>query len=466
MAASEAVPFAKSGGLADMVPALSRALIQEGHQVTILLPRYGFIPLDEDRQEITLGEDSFVEIQDRGIKYLFWNSPYFALREALYGEDGVDYPDNALAFAQFSRGVLRYCRHMGNIEVLHLHDWMTGLIPFFLKTEFSDLTLGTVFTIHNIGYQGWFSRDKMGEIGIKEGDAYYLDLMKDDQLNYLQAGLYNSDYLTTVSPTYAEEICFSAYNFGLGKVIRSRNHRLTGILNGIDMEDWNPGGDPYLPEVYSRDNLEGKGLTKAALQREVGLEENPEVPLFGFIGRLVHQKGVEPMVDKDASSLRVFLTTYPKAQFILLGSGDPSWEQALRKMGETLPNLAVITDFNNQLAHRIEGGCDFFFMPSLYEPCGLNQMYSMRYGTLPVVRETGGLADTVTDLRVDKKGTGFVFEGYSAEDQVNILTQVYDYWYQEPDRINWARLAGMDRDFSWNTSAKEYIRVYKKAGSR
>ncbi len=464
MAVTEAVPFAKSGGLADMVPALSAALIKKGHEVIIFMPLYGFI--DKSRIEpLKQWQEQIFSTHYNNIQYLFWDSSNFSYRNELYNEEGIDYEDNIKAFSSFSKIVLEYCNTTNDFDIIHIHDWMLGTLPIYKKTKYPELTAKTIITIHNIGYQGIFHIKELPILGIDEGEAFYYGLIKDDMINFLHAGISTSDYITTVSPTYAEEILEEEYSFGLGKTIRSRNHRLFGILNGIDIDNWNPSTDPLIEYTFTEESLNRKEKNKLALQKELNLSIDSSKILVGSIGRLVHQKGIEPLVEDNGKLFTRILNSFVDLQFVILGSGITEWENVLTNLSHKHHNLSVINDFDNALAHRIEASADVFFMPSLYEPCGLNQMYSMRYGTIPLASRTGGLCDTIVDVYEDKENaTGVLFN--SDSDYYSVFQNVKETLFDNKPLMFDIRLRAMKIDFSWIKSAQEYERLYIKAKSR
>jgi starch synthase len=473
MVASEAVPLAKTGGLADVVGALSRELARLGHNVRLVLPRYkdfgdmvkdlaeigtiqvpaGPIPVDVTIETGTLNNVSLVFLR---------YDPFFA-RENLYGEAGRDYPDNLARFALFARAALEACRLLNwNPDILHAHDWQAALAVVYVKTLYQSeprwASCRTLFTIHNMGYQGIFPAAEYGTTGLPWSEYTPDRLEFFGQVNLLKGGIIYADLLNTVSPTYAREIQTPEFGYGLEGVLQTRKDRLFGIINGIDYEQWNPSTDPYLPAHYSARDATGKNTCKTVLQREMKLPAR-KVPLLAIVSRLVAQKGIDLVLDILADLLPL------EVQMVLLGTGDPSFEARLTSVQDRYPKkFAVRLGFNEALAHRIEGGADMFLMPSRYEPCGLNQLYSLSYGTVPIVRKTGGLADTVVPYLPGGKtgkGTGFVFESPHPEvlfSTVLLALQVFR------DQEEWQRimLRGMRQDFSWRHSAREYVKLYEK----
>ena len=474
MVASEAIPFAKTGGLADVLGALPAALARLGHAVDVVIPRYRGIAVGEPLGRITVsmaGQQldttvAFYEV--RGVRNLFIDQPHYFDRESLYGTSSGDYPDNAERFGFFCRAALEWAAAAGQrYDVIHGHDWQAGLVPVMLARVFrTDPTLGgtpTVFTIHNIAYQGSFPPETLPAIGLGS------DLMRVDALefwgrvSYLKGGLTFSRIITTVSPGYAQEIQTPAFGFGLDGVLRHRSGDLVGILNGIDYDQWDPERDPHLPEPYSASNLEGKGAAKRAVLETYGIpvsEATMARPLVGMISRMVDQKGFD-LVAGIADAL-----PHLDATIVVLGTGERRYEDMWRGLSVRHPDrIGARIGFDEGLAHRIEGGADLFLMPSRFEPCGLNQMYSLRYGTAPLVRATGGLADTVRnyDPRTGE-GTGFTFDEYSPRALLGTLRWALDIY---KDRAAWRRIqqAGMQEDNSWDASARKYADVYRRAVS-
>ena len=410
MVSSEAVPFAKSGGLGDVVSALSKELHKSGHDVRIILPRY----YDIDRSRLKLLPEPL------GIPLGFgqeWAGVYkgylpdsevpvyFLDHEGLFGRKGIygpapdsEYPDNAKRFTLLCRGAFRLCNMLGWVpNIMHAHDWPAALVPVYLytweqKTEFRN-TAG-IFTIHNLGYQGIFPKQDIHYSQLAWEHFHLNGFEFHDKLNFLQAGLRNADILTTVSPAYAREIQQAENGFQMDGVLRQRRNDLFGILNGIDYSIWNPEKDPHLPCSFSAEDTDNKEKVKKELQKEFGLPRTKKMPLVSMITRLVDQKGVGPLIGPGYGSLYKICSELD-LQFIILGTGENWCEEELKKLAAKLPNLKINLNYNSSAAHLIEGGSDFFLMPSKYEPCGLNQIYSLRYGTLPIVRRTGGLADTV-----------------------------------------------------------------------
>lgn len=477
---SEVHPFAKTGGLADVAGALPLELAALGHDVRVVLPRYASV--DEERFHILpilgdirvrLGDDEYVAdimrtaLPDSSVPTYFVENPGFFDREGLYldPDTKAEYPDNAVRFAFFCKAVIWLLKGLDwTPDVIQCNDWQTALIPVYLRTDAemkADPALQqikTLFTIHNLAYQGVYSRAVATGIGIGDELFHPAALEFYAQLNLLKGGIIFADRLSTVSRRYAEEIQTPEYGCGLEGVLQVHRHRLTGILNGIDATTWDPATDPHIPAHYSPEDLSGKAECKAALQRELGLPENPATPLVGIISRLDPQKGFD-LIAKTADEILA-----GDVQLVLLGTGMPTYHEFFTSLARRHPGKAAVRlTFDNPLAHRIEAGSDLFLMPSRYEPCGLNQLYSLRYGTIPVVRRTGGLADSITDATIEAinngSATGFCFDEYSAAALGRTMDRALA-CYRKPDQ--WARLRrnAMAQDFSWNASARKYEALF------
>lgn len=487
MITSELESFAKTGGLADAVSALSIALANEGHDVRIVMPRYYRI----DRKHLTALPGTltihlnhhtvYTEVYTTTIKGT--NIPvYFIDHEQSFGREGLygspfdpDFSDNPKRFSILCNAAFQLCRKEAWFpDVMHAHDWQGALIPALLKykesnNEFKETV--SVFTIHNIGYQGIYGKDNFPLTNIDWKYFYAAGFEDWDRINFLKAGIISADAITTVSPTYAQEIQTPAFGFRLDGVLRFRADCLTGILNGIDTTVWNPKTDKFIQSNYSSTNLAKKVENKYALQRQFGLAEDAHVPVFGMITRLADQKGIGELFGPSyGSAFRVCSQIH--LQLIVLGSGEKWCEDELRALASRLPNLKIYIGYNEALSHLIEAGSDFFLMPSKYEPCGLNQMYSLRYGTLPIVRRTGGLADTVENYNEKTgEGTGFVFDYLSPESIADTVGWAAYAWYNKKDHIEKMQIRGMKQDFSWKKSAQKYIQLYattieKKTGKK
>jgi starch synthase len=471
--ASEVSPLSKSGGLGDVAGALPRALEDAGAKVTVVCPRYAqvdvdryalarrlrkiTVPLGDKRVEVGLYEGrlpaSSVAI------YLVDHPPSYD-RPGLYGDGHKDFPDNAQRFALLSRAALEIGRSVVRWpDVVHAHDWQTGLVPFLIKRRaLPDLPMpGTVLTIHNLAFLGLFPKMTVEELGLPwdaftpDGYEFY------DQLSLLKAGLTSADRVTTVSPRYAREIRQPEFGCGLDGLLRALGPRLVGILNGVDYDVWDPSRDPHIPQNYSASDLSGKAVCKRELQRRMGLPERPDVPLFGSISRFTEQKGFDLAAAIADDLARLDL------QYVLLGNGDEAIEGKLRALAQRYPTrFAVRIAYDNALAHQIEAGADVVVMPSRFEPCGLNQMYSLRYGTPPLVRATGGLDDTVVDWDPGTRtGTGFKFTEYTAEALLETLTRVLD-CYRDQDGWTAMVRSAMAQDYSWRASARQYVQLYEQ----
>lgn len=482
MVSSEAVPYAKTGGLADVAGALPLELAKLGHDVILLLPRYRClseswrsfrsvcqlrVPTPQGLIDTVIEED-IVPVNDEGRQMRVWavrNEAFFD-RPGLYQDRGIDYPDNLDRFSFFCRATIEVIAHLRTANrwkthVLHLHDWQTALCAVYLKTIDQDRPeaqgVRTVLTLHNVGYQGLFPGDQFEKTGLPSSLFTPAGLEYYGSMNLLKGGIIFADYVTTVSPTYAQEILTPECGFGLEGVLRNRADQLQGILNGIDIERWNPETDPYLPAKYTATDRSGKQVCKQALQREFQLPET-SVPLLGVIARLTSQKGLDLVATIIPQLMAMDL------QLVVLGTGELELEAKFKVLQACYPHrMGLRIGFDEGLAHRIEGGADVFVMPSRYEPCGLSQLYSLRYGTVPVVRRTGGLADTVVPLisqaRQAGRATGFHVEEDTADALLSVLRRAVAV-YQ--DRSIWDQLveAGMSSDVSWARSANAYDRLF------
>jgi len=473
MASSEVAPFAKTGGLGDVLGVLPRALRRLGVEVAVVMPAYSTIPRDRFELRPT-GWTVSAPVSNRTIAasvlqadlgegvplYLIPADQYFD-RSNLYGTATADYPDNAERFAYFSRAVLAVLPHLGPPDLLHCHDWQTALVPAFLRADagrYPDLGhVRTLQTIHNLGYQGifWALDWHLLNLGGQYFSADWLEFY--GNINYLKAGLVSADALTTVSPTYAQEIQTPPFGYGLDGVLVSRRSALTGILNGADYGEWSPDVDRFIAAPYSRTNLRGKATCKADLQATLGLPTEPDVPLLGIVSRLADQKGFDLLTAIAPDLLQRPL------QLVVLGSGDARYQTQLQDLAAAHPQrLAVRIAFDNTLAHQIEAGSDVFLMPSRYEPCGLNQLYSLRYGTIPVVHATGGLEDSIEHFDPNQQtGTGFKFRQYTAAAFLAAVDLALA-TYGKP--TVWRTLIdnAMQADFSWDQSAMAYAQLYER----
>jgi starch synthase len=474
MIASEAAPFAKTGGLADVLGSLPAALERLGHEVDVVMPRYRGITAGEPAGAVTVrlgGQmaDARIWIAGTGrVRTIFVDHPPYFDRDYLYGTTGQDYPDNPERFAFLAMAALEWAASTaGHVDIVHAHDWQAGLAPLMLRNGYAPPKLAhtpAVFTMHNLAYQGVFDASWLPRLG------FGWDLMRIDALeywgriSYLKSGLMFSRMITTVSPHYAQEIQTPAFGFGFDGILRHRADDLVGILNGIDYDQWDPARDPYLPEPYDATNVAGKRSAKRLVLQVFGIPANEEAlarPLVGLISRLVDQKGFD-LIAEIADVL-------PKldASFVLLGNGDRRYEDLWLGLAARHPGrIGARIAFDEQLAHRIEGGADLFLMPSRFEPCGLNQMYSLRYGTVPVVHAVGGLYDTVRTFNPRTgEGNGFSFDNYSAQALLDTLRWALEIY---GDRKTWLGIQqrGMRQDFSWDASAGQYVKVYERAMRR
>jgi len=463
MVSSEAAPFAKTGGLADVVGALPSALRSFGDEVAVIIPRYGSIDLKRMRRvyddlPIYLGstryDTSIYQAPEEYPLYLL-DCPLLFDRKGFYGDAGVDYPDNHIRFAVFSRGAIAAARVLFRTEILHCHDWQSGPVAPYLRTLFSTdptfMGVKTLFTIHNLGYQGLFPPTVLPTVAL-DPDVFRPGGMEFfGKVSYIKGGIEFADAINTVSPTYAREIQTPEYGFGLDGALRARASVLTGILNGVDYREWNPETDQFLPAQYSADDLSGKQICKQQLLAEFGLNADAiDRPLAGVVSRFTPQKGTELIAEIAARLVA------EDVYLVALGSGDPALEETFRSLAAEFPGrIGVRVGFDNGLAHRIEAGADMFLMPSRYEPCGLNQIYSLRYGTVPVVRATGGLDDTI------EEGTGFKFWGYSAE-SLFLAVRVAAQTFANPEPWQEMMRRGMRKDFSWRASAAAYSALYQQ----
>jgi starch synthase len=469
MVASEAAPFAKSGGLADVVGALPRALARLGHRVDVVMPLYRGIKAGAPIARLTVplggqvAEASVCSVSGEGSRTLFVDHPGYFDRDYLYGAVGHDYPDNPERFAFLCRAALEWTESSGErYDVLHGHDWQAGLLPVFQRQVASPVLRGvpSVFTIHNLAYQGIFDASWLPRLGLGWEWMNINALEFWNRISLLKGGIVFSRVITTVSPRYAQEIQTLEYGFGFDGILRHRSDDLVGILNGIDYDQWDPARDPHLPEPFDAIHLEGKQAARRALLEAFGLPADPQCtrPIVGMISRLVDQKGFDLLAELSDELPRL------NASFVLLGSGERRYEDLWLALASRHPDrVGARIGFDEPLAHRIEAGADLFLMPSRFEPCGLNQMYSLRYGTPPVVRATGGLYDTVKNFdEPTGTGTGFTFEKYSSQALLTTLRWALQTY---ANRRAWRRIqaAGMQQDYSWDASAREYAKVYERA---
>jgi len=475
MVTPEVTPFVKEGGMADVVGALPLALREQGHDVRVICPRHGslqirenwqrredilFVPTGEGTRYASVWETS-LDAKSRVPLYFIEYEEFFARGEIYHGPWGA-HGDNDRRFAFFSRAALETCNLLEWIpDVIHCHDWTTGLVPVYLNTLYRGgewSRTASVFTIHNLEHQGNFSAEVMPFTQLPGWVYQEAGLESLGRMNWMKGAIYHANKITTVSPTYANEIRTPEGGFGLDHALRFKGGDLIGILNGIDPHFWNPERDPLTGHTYSADDFSGKDALKASLQSDFGLEVNPHLPVFGVVSRLFHQKGLDllaSVVERIAESGRM--------QLIVLGAGEKWEEESFSHAAARHPtSVGAHIGFSEALAHRIIAGSDFFVMPSRFEPCGLGQQYAMRYGTIPVVRQTGGLADTVVSVG-QHDATGFLFTEAHPHQLLESLFEAVTLWEYAPDEIHRLRINGMNRDASWDCSAEQYTEVYEWA---
>jgi starch synthase len=469
--ASEGLPYSKTGGLADVVEGLPRALHDLGHQVAVLLPRYR-----GNKTTSTLVSSVTISLGDTlrfpalaegpssgGTRYFFVDDPEFFDRPHLYGNKNEDYPDNFARFTEFSRAAIEFAKRVWLPDVIHCHDWQAALVPVLLRTQYAHdrvtRSLPVVLTVHNLGYQGIFPQSSVRAAGLPESIFTMEGLEFFGKVNFLKGGLIFADYLTTVSRRYAKEIQTPEYGFGLEGILRNRAERLVGILNGVDYAVWSPEVDTLIAQNYSVHNLDGKKACKKDLLSAFHLpEENMERPVVGIISRFVSQKGFDLISEISAELANENLA------LAVLGNGEEKYEGLFKKLAEKYPaRVGIKIGYDNTLAHKIEAGADLFLMPSRYEPCGLNQVYSLRYGTAPIVRATGGLDDTIQPFDAQtQQGTGFKFETYAGEALLECIRTALK-TYRDLNAWRALQANGMAKDFSWKASAGAYVTVYEAA---
>ncbi|MEM9645175.1 MAG: glycogen synthase GlgA [Planctomycetota bacterium] len=493
---TEAVPFAKTGGLADVCGALPTRVAAMGHRCAVVMPAFRSIrecglPIEttDISFAIPMGDRQLVggrllkshlpgassSVAD--VPVWFVDQPRYFDRESLYGDSHGDYPDNAERFTFFCRAAMTAMSRIGwALDVVHCNDWQTGLVPALMKQgngapEKSSMPWSknttSVFTVHNLAYQGSFEPDVFKHTGLDWSEFVPDSFEFYGRMNFLKTGIVTADAVTTVSPRYAEEIKTREHGCGLDGVLRGIEDRVSGIINGIDPQHWDPSTDHFLTANYDVENWpDGKWANKQSLQQQFRLAENRDVPLIGLVGRLAHQKGWDLIVQV----IRRHLQQDRPTQWVVLGSGDPSIERELVQLREAHPDrFALHVGFSNELAHRIEAGSDIFVMPSRYEPCGLNQLYSLRYGTIPVVTPTGGLADTVVDCNEDSiadgTATGFHVHRFDADALDEAIGRALRMRYH--DRESWKKIVetGMRQNWSWRKSASQYVELYDRLSS-
>ena len=488
MVSSEVSPWAKSGGLADVLSALPAALAGIGYKVGVVVPRFLSaaeaparrviwslrIPMPSGDQEIGISEmASPATVAGGSVTVYFIDAPKLYGRPGLYGDKAGDYPDNHIRFAVLARAALEVSRRLFPADIFHCHDWQSALLPVYLRTRDGIdphfLAARTLLTIHNLGYQGLFKASQFEDLGLprsvfRPGAFHDGTLEFWGGVNLLKGGIAFADAVSTVSPAYAKEIQTPEFGFGLDGVLRGRGEALTGILNGVDYASWNPESDAFLPARYSIGNMAGKHACKRALLGETGLPEAAiDKPLLGIVSRFATQKGFDLLGEAAREIFR------DDVYLVALGNGEPVWEQLFRELQSEFPGrVGLRIGYDDALAHRIEAGADIFLMPSRYEPCGLNQIYSLRYGTIPVVRATGGLDDTIIDAGADGNdpaGTGFKFADYNGKALLEAIRRACHAWQ---DRKGWAALMAraMRKEFSWTAAAEQYSVLYGGLASR
>ncbi|MBI5150600.1 MAG: glycogen synthase GlgA [Candidatus Omnitrophica bacterium] len=458
--AAEAVPFAQTGGLGDVCGSLPLALTKRDVSVTILLPRYKFIdakkfgitPVDKNLSRVVISSN---------LDVYFIEHDYYGKRSGIYGDNGDDYPDNLERFQYFCAQSLKALEQLKRkTDVIHCHDWHTALIPIYLKEQHKHSSLAkakTILTIHNMAHQGMFPREHYPKLGLPAtyNSPHYLEYF--GQINFLKGGIVVSDKVTTVSKQYAREILTKEFGCGLEGVLKSRREPVTGIINGINHEVWNPETDTTIAQTYTKGEVTiGKTANKAKLQELVKLPLRDDVPLFAFVSRLVHQKGVDLILEV----LEQFLAM--DVQVVMLGTGDRQYEKQVKAYADKYPKkIWANFQFDDDMAHQVYAGADFFLMPSRFEPCGLSQMISMAYGTVPITFKTGGLVDTVKPFDAARReGNGLLFKNFTKKDFFQALRQAMEL-YQDKEKFHALRENALAADFSWEHAAEEYIKVYQ-----
>lgn len=479
---SELFPFVKTGGLADVSNSLPQALHELGHEVRIMVPKYGAIDSRKFKiHDVVRLKDLTTMIGDKEVTfsikssflpspkvrvqiYFLENQEYFGSRKSLYTDpiSGDDYPDNDERFILLNKGVFELILKLGWVpDIIHCNDWQCGLIPAYFKTTYKDeeqfQTFNILFTIHNLSYQGIFNKSSFKKTGLPDSLNSPEGIIQDGKVNFMKAGLTYAHVINTVSESYANEISSNKEVAGtLLPLLEKRKSDIYGLVNGIDYGTWDPDSDPFLSHRYSAKNLEGKLKNKQELVERFSLKFDPSIPVIGIISRLYDVKGIDLIIEAFPEIMK------KNVQVVLLGAGDKKYQNAFEKLNDKYPEkFASYIGFNDELAHLIEAGSDMYLMPSKFEPCGLNQMYSLVYGTVPIVRKTGGLADTVVRFNEETdEGTGFVFEEYSSAAMLKELERALAIF---EDQKVWSKIIrnGMKVDFSWQASAKRYVDLYK-----
>lgn len=468
-AASECVPFIKTGGLADVVGALAPVLARKGHDVRVILPKYGMMA-EEYRQQLRHVTDFYVKLgwrhqycgiealERQGVTFYFVDNEYYFKRNYIYGLGGDEYE----RFGFFCRAVLDALPRLDfQPDVIHAHDWQSGMVPALLRIQYDQAdfyhNIRTVFTIHNLQYQGVFGIEQVKDVLELPDDVFTNDKLECfGCANFMKAALVYADEITTVSPSYAEEIQTAYYGERLDGLLRARRNSLSGVLNGIDMQEYDPAADPLIPAPYSAQDLSGRAQCKAALQQSLALTVDPSVPIIGMVGRLSSQKGLD-LVDHVIGQIME-----ENVQLVVLGMGESRYVNLFSWAEQQYPGrVAARFQMDHQLAHRIYAGADMFLMPSQFEPCGLSQMIALRYGCVPIVRETGGLRDTVLSYNhYNNAGNGFTFFNYNAHDMLFTIRRALRYYHEHPDVWRELQSRGMNGDYSWNASAETYLSLY------
>ena len=468
-AASECVPFVKTGGLADVVGALAPVLARKGHDVRVILPKYGMMA-EEYRQQLRHVTDFYVKLgwrhqycgiealERQGVTFYFVDNEYYFKRNYIYGLGGDEYE----RFGFFCRAVLDALPRLDfQPDVIHAHDWQSGMVPALLRIQYDQAdfyrNIRTVYTIHNLQYQGVFGIEQVKDVLELPDDVFTNDKLECfGCANFMKAALVYADEITTVSPSYAEEIQTAYYGERLDGLLRARRNSLSGVLNGIDMQEYDPAADPLIPAHYSAQDLSGRTQCKAALQQSLGLTVDPSMPIIGMVGRLSSQKGLD-LVDHVIGQIME-----ENVQLVVLGMGESRYVNLFSWAEQQYPGrVAARFQMDHQLAHRIYAGADMFLMPSQFEPCGLSQMIALRYGCVPIVRETGGLRDTVLSYNhYNNAGNGFTFFNYNAHDMLFTIRRALRYYHEHPDVWRELQSRGMNGDYSWNASAETYLSLY------
>ncbi len=479
--ASEVVPFAKSGGLADVAGALPKALKKLGHDVRIVMPRYYIIDKEKYRLKplegslgVPLGSygELWAQIYEgllpgSDVPVYFVEHEAFFGRKGLYDENGYAYIDNDNRFIFFSKAAMQVAKKLRfKPDIIHCNDWHTAAIPLLLNTQYAydkDFeNSATLLTLHNLQHQGRFYKGAMDVLGVGWEHFNYEELEDFDGVNLLKGGIVHSDAINAVSRKYAQEIKTQEFGWGLEGIMQKYQNKLFGILNGVDYEEWNPAIDPLITQKYDHDNMKGKKVCKKELQETFNLPQREEVPVIGLVGRLAEQKGITLLSQSIAQMLHMDI------QIVLLGTGEKWAENFFSDIAAKYPDkFACYIGYRNDLAHQIEAGSDFFLMPSLFEPCGLNQIYSLRYGTLPIVRATGGLDDTIENYDpLSGSGNGFKFYDATPQALLGTVEWAVKTWYENPQAMQHLIHHAMQQHFGWEDAAKAYEDIYHYASSK